>query len=255
MMRVFGVQLQKELQELWRTRKLLIVLAVMVSFGFMSPLLAKLLPDLLKSMGEGQASGVIIQIPEPTYRDAIDQFIKNMTQFGLLLAVLMTFGTIVGEKERGQAALMFPHPLPREIFVLAKFAAMAILFGLALLLGALADYLYTVLLFETPDIGGFVALIVLIYVWLLSLIALSLLASTLGHSITSAGGLAFAFLLAFLLLDMFTNLAPGKVMGWGRALAVNSGDPDRWGALIVTLAITIIGVSTSAVILRRQEIG
>ena len=152
-MRVFGVQLRKELRELWRTRKLLIVWVVLVAFGLMSPLIARLLPDLLKSMGEEQTNVQII-FSEPTVRDAIDQFISNMTQFGLLLAVLLSFGTIVGERERGQATLVFPHPLPRETFVLAKFAALAILFGSGLLLGAVADYLYTVLLFERQTPPG-----------------------------------------------------------------------------------------------------
>lgn len=254
MMRIFSVQLRKELWELWHTRKLIVVLAVMIGFGFMSPIFAKIAPDLLESMGEGQ-TGFTITIPEPSQKDAVDQFIKNMSQFGLLLAVLMTFGAIVGERERGQAALMFPHPLPREIFVLAKFAALAILFGIAIALSALAAYIYTIILFDAPNFGGFIALVGLIYLWLLSLVGLSLLASTLGRTMTAAGGIAFAFLLVFLLLGTFTNLAPDKIMNWGRALALDIDDPARWGALIVTLALTVLSVAGSAIILRRQEIG
>ncbi len=253
-MRVFGVQLRKELRELWRTRKLLIVWVVLVAFGLMSPLIARLLPDLLKSMGEEQTNVQII-FSEPTVRDAIDQFISNMTQFGLLLAVLLSFGTIVGERERGQATLVFPHPLPRETFVLAKFAALAILFGSGLLLGAVADYLYTVLLFEAPDPAGFAALVGLIYLWLLCLIALSLLASTLGRTMTAAGGLAFAFVVAMLLADTFTHWAPGALTGWGRALALDADGPARWGALVVALVLIAVGVGGSALALRRQEIG
>lgn len=251
-MRIFGVQLRKELRELWRTRKILIVWAVLVAFGLMSPLIARLLPDLLKSMGEEQTNVQII-FSEPTVRDAIDQFISNMTQFGLLLAVLLSFGTIVGE--RGQATLVFPHPLPRETFVLAKFTALAILFGSGLLLGAVAAYLYTVLLFEAPDPVGFVALVGLIYIWLLCLVALSLLASTLGRTLTAAGGLAFAFVVLMLLADTFTRWAPGALPQWGRALALDADGPARWGALVVALALIAIGVGGSALALRRQEIG
>jgi ABC-type transport system involved in multi-copper enzyme maturation permease subunit len=181
--------------------------------------------------------------------------VKNTTQLGLLLAVLMTFGMVVGEKERGQAALMFPHPLPREVFVLAKFAAQAILFALATLLGGLAAYLYTVLLFKGPSVSGFAILLVLIYIWLMCLVALSLLASTLGQSMTGAGGLAFVFVLAILLTSTFTNLAPGKLLDWGQALATGASSSARWGALAVTLAISVLAVGASCVILRRQEIG
>ncbi len=254
-MRVFGVQLHKELLELWRTRKLIVVLAVLVGFGFMSPIFAKITPDLIKSLGEGQGSHITIIIPEPSTTDAIDQFVKNMTQFGLLLAVLMSFGAIVSEMERGQAALMFPHPLPREIFVLAKFVALAILFGVGLILSAAADYLYTAILFDAPPLSGFLALLALLYLWLLSLIALSLLASTLGRSVTGAGGVAFLFLVIFLIAGMLTHLAPGALTEWGRALAVQAHSPARWGALVVTMMITSLAIGASCAILRRQEIG
>jgi ABC-2 type transport system permease protein len=253
-MRVFGVQLGKELRELWRTRKLIVVLAVLVGFGLMSPILAKITPDLLEQLSEGQMEGIVITIPEPTERDAIDQFLKNISQFGLLLALLMSFGVIVGERERGQLALVFPHPLPREVFVVAKFAALKILFALGMLLGALGAYLYTVLLFDAPSLGGFLALTWLMYVWLVFLMALSLLASTLGRSMMAAGGIAFALILVALLAGSFTPLAPGKLLDWGRALAVGADAPARWGALVVTLGVATLAVGASCLILRRQEI-
>jgi len=254
MMRIFGVQLRKEITELWRTRKLIIVLVVLIAFGLMSPILAKITPDLIESMGEGQMEGIIITIPEPTKKDAIDQLVKNVSQFGLLLAVLMSFGTVVGERERGQAALVFAHPLPREVFVAAKFAAQAIMFAAGLALGALGAYLYTAILFDAPPVGRYLALTGLIYVWLLSLIALSLLASTLGRSMGSAGGLAFVFIVALLLAGSFTNLAPGALLEWGRSIAIKAGSSARWGALAVTVAVTALAVSASCIILRRQEI-
>lgn len=252
-MRVFGVQIQKELLELWRTRKLIVVLAVLLGFGFMSPIVAKITPDLIKSLGENQGSQITIIIPEPSTTDAIDQFVKNITQFGLLLCVLMSFGTIVSERERGQAALLFPHPLPREIFVLAKFVALAILFGVGLILSAAADYLYTAILFDAPPLSGFLALLALIYLWLLSLIALSLLASTLGRSVTSAGGIAFLFLVIFLILGMITPLAPDKLTEWGRALAVQTHKPTRWSALVVTSSAANPSLTIQAIAARTAD--
>ena len=254
MMRLFRVQLGKELLELWRTRKLVIVLVVMVAFGLMSPVLAKITPDLLESMGGGHLYGATMVFPEPTQQDASNQFVRNMTQFGLLLAVLMSFGTIVGERERGQAALIFPHPLPRPVFVLAKFAALALLFGLGIGLAALADYVYTVLLFSAPELGGFLAMVGLLYLWLLCLVALSLLASTLGRSTTTAGGIAFLFLIVFLVTGSLVDFSPGALSDWGLALATGRALSDRWAALIVSLAITVGAVAASGAILRQQEI-
>lgn len=254
-MRVFGVQLRKELLEQWRTRKTVIVLAVLVLFGLMSPVLAKITPDLIKSLGEDQVDGATIILPEPTVNDAIAQYVKNVTQFGLLLAVLVSFNTIVGERTGGQAALMFPHPLPREVFVLAKFAALVILFAVGVALSAAGALVYTVILFEAPDVGGFLALNGLLLLWLTGLMALSLLASVLGHSVSTAGGLAFLFLVLFLLAGAFTTLAPDRLPGWGQTLATGVDAPARWGALIVTLAVTVSAVGASILILKRQEVG
>jgi ABC-2 type transport system permease protein len=237
-----------------RTRKLFIVVVVLLAFGLMSPIFAKITPDLLEALGEDQLAGVQIIIPEPSTRDANEQFVKNTTQFGLLLAVLVGFGAIVGERERGQLALIFPHPLPRRVFVLAKFAALAILFGVALLVGAIADYAYTVLLFDAPDAGGFLALVALLYVWLLCLIGLTLLASALGRNMTTAGAIAFGLVLLVSLVGTFTRLAPGALTEWGRLLANGMDAPARWGALVVTLALTAASVAASALILERQEI-
>ncbi|NLF76624.1 MAG: ABC transporter permease [Chloroflexi bacterium] len=254
MIETFGVQLRKELAELWHTRKLVIVVVVLVGLGLMSPVLAKITPDLLESLGEDQMEGIIITIPEPSQKDAIDQLVKNISQFGLLLAVLMSFGAIVGERERGQAGLMLAHPLPREVFVLAKFAAQAIMFGAGLALGALGGYIYTAILFDAPPVGRYLALFGLIYVWLLCLIALSLLASTLGRSMASAGGLAFVLIVVLLLAGSFTNLAPGALLEWGRTVAIQAGGPARWGALAVSVAVAALAVGASCAILRRQEI-
>jgi hypothetical protein len=141
------------------------------------------------------------------------------------------------------------------IFVLAKFAALAILFGLALLLGAAADYLYTTILFDAPAVGGFGALVGLMYLWLLGWVALALLASTLGRSMTAAGGIAFLLVVIVLLAGSFTKLAPGTLLDWGRALAIETDAPARWGALIVTLLVVLGSVAGSALALRQQEIG
>jgi ABC-2 type transport system permease protein len=253
-MQTFGIQLRKELLELWRTRKFIIVLAVLVGFGMLSPILAKITPDLLKSMGENQMQGITITIPEPSTKDAIDQFVKNLTQFGLLLAVLMSFGVIVGERERGQAALIFAHPLPRTIFVLAKFVALAILFGVGIVLSGTAAYAYTAILFDPPNVAGYIALVGLMYLWLLALIAVSLLASTLGRTVLAAGGIAFLFVVFFLLGGTLATLAPGTLNTWGRDLALTINAHSHWGALVVTLVVIAGAVGASSILLSRQEI-
>lgn len=253
-MRIFMLQLRKELSELWATRRLIIILAVMVAFGFLSPLTAELLPDLLQSMGEDQALVSIQLVGEVTARDAIDQYVRNMAQIVMLLTVLMSFSVVVNEREKGMMTLMFPHPLPRPLFILAKFVALSLVFTIGTILSGSAAYFYTVILFDAPDIAGFAAMIGLITLHLVVIISLSVLASTLAHNTAMAAVLAFGFVALLLLLGTFTAIAPSKLIEWGANLAKGVETSAYWEAVFTAFAILVGSMLLACGIIRRQEI-
>ncbi|MCD6286204.1 MAG: ABC transporter permease, partial [Anaerolineae bacterium] len=93
---IFLVALRKELFEQRRTYRLLVVVVVLLGFGLMSPLAAKLTPELLRLLPNGEEIAKLI--PSPTTADAVAQYLKNSSQFGVLLALLMTMGVVVQEK-------------------------------------------------------------------------------------------------------------------------------------------------------------
>lgn len=107
------VALRKEWMELIRSYRLLIVAIVLVFFGLTSPVLAKFTPELISLLPTG---GISIQMPPPTVGDAIGQYIKNMAQFGIILALLLTMGAIAQEKDKGTAAMMLVKPLAGSLF-------------------------------------------------------------------------------------------------------------------------------------------
>ena len=80
---------RKEMLEQGRTYRFLIVAAVLVAFGLSSPALAKFTPEMLKAI-PGVPGDIQSLFPTPTVADAVGQYIKNMVQFGVLLALLMT---------------------------------------------------------------------------------------------------------------------------------------------------------------------
>ena len=163
----FGTVLRKEWLELWRTYRLLVVGAVLILFGLLSPLLARYTPEIIKTMPGGEAIAQVM--PAPTIGDAVDQYVKNISQFGVLLALLLTMGTVVQEKTRGTAALMLVKPLPRLTFLLAKFVALALAFALTIALAAAACYYYTWLLFGVLGWRQWVALNILLLLFVLVL--------------------------------------------------------------------------------------
>jgi ABC-2 type transport system permease protein len=251
----FLVVLRKELIEQWRTYKLLIVAAVLVVFGLISPLLAKLTPELLKAI-PNMPPGLALAIPAPTLTDAVSQYVKNMSQFGILLALLMSMGSVAQEKERGTAANMLTRPVSRETFLLAKFTALTITFAASLLLAALGCWYYTLLLFQALDWAPFLALNGLMLIVFLVYIAMTLLCSTLARNQAAAAGLAFGGLVLLGGLGALPRIGdylPGKLFSWGMALLTSKAD-SAWPALWVSLGLILVMLLVAGIIFRRQEL-
>jgi len=251
----FITVLRKELLEQWRTYKFLIVAAVLVVFGLTSPLIAKLTPELLKSIPD-MPPGLADAIPAPTLTDAVIQYVKNMSQFGILLALLMTMGAVVQEKERGTAAMLLTRRVSRETFVLAKFTAIAIVFTATLVLAALGCWYYTDLLFGALDWIPFFQLNGLMLIAFLVYVAVALLCSTLARTQAAAAGFAFAALILISgigALPRVSDYFPGKLFAWGMGLALGSSDP-AWPALWVSLGLILLALAGAVLIFRQQEL-
>ena len=89
--------LKKDLMEQWRTKKILILIIIFLFVAISSPIIAKLTPELLKSIS---VPGLTINLPAPTYSDSLDQFIKNTSQIALLVLVFVVAGAVSDEKNR-----------------------------------------------------------------------------------------------------------------------------------------------------------
>ena len=75
--------------------------------------MALLTPELLRSMQRAQP-GVVIQMPDPTWRDAYAQWIKNLTQIVSFVAIIAAAGSVAGEVTSGTALLVLTKPLSRS---------------------------------------------------------------------------------------------------------------------------------------------
>jgi ABC-2 type transport system permease protein len=251
----FAIVFRKELQEQWRTYRFLIVAAVFAAFGLASPLLAKFTPEMLKLI-PGLPPEILSAIPAPTLADAISQYVKNMSQFGILLALLVTMGVVVQEKERGTAAFFLTRPVSRETFLLAKFAALSVTFTISLALAALGCWYYSLVLFKALPWGPFLALNGLMLVVFLVYMALALLASTIARSNGMAVGLAFVALIligGFGAVPTIGEYFPGRLFSWGATLMLG-GTGTAWPAFWISLGLIMLALLAACMIFRRQEV-
>lgn len=246
--------IRKETLEQWRTHRFLVVAAVLTVFGLLSPVAAKLMPELFKMLPG--AAPYVDMMPKPTVKDAVDQYVKNIGQFALIIGILTTMGAVAQEKDKGTAAMMLVKPLSRWNFIFAKLLALMVVFAASVTMAALGAYYYTLFLFEPMPVAPWLALNGLLLVYALVFVALTLFFSTLVRSQALAGGLSLAALAIMGVLGSFPGAGeymPGHLAGWGITLMARA-EGAAWPALWFSLGLILASLTGAWLVLRKQEL-
>ncbi len=252
---LFGLALRKELQQQWRTKRLIVVLAVFLLFGLASPLIAYFTPQLLSSIEEAALFADLI--PEPSNRDAVAQYVGNITQFGFILAVLLGMGAVAGEKERGLTPMILSKPMPRWAFLMSKFAAQTLVYLLAFTLSGLAAYYYTYLLFDPLAFGPFMLGNYLLMTWLLTFAAVTLLGSTIASTTGAAAGIALGGAVLIWLggsLPDYGSLFPAALVGWASQLGLETAVTPNAGAATFSIVLILLCLIAAVAVFEVAEL-
>jgi ABC-2 type transport system permease protein len=246
--------LGKELREQWRTKRLLVVLIVFAVFGIASPLLAKYTPELIRALASDALASVI---PPPTTADAVDQFLKNVGQTGVLAAILLAMGSVALDKERGIAALFLTKPASRAAYLLAKLIAIGVTLLAGTLAATLVGYGYTAWLFETLPAGGYLAMGLLLFLQLMVYATLTFLGSTLARSSLVAAAFGIAVLAVVAVVGALPGIGPytpGGLSAAGRSLALGTQPAVLIGPVLVNVALLFVVVCIAWLAFRLQEL-
>lgn len=256
----FGALLGKELREQMRTYRLPVVAIVFLLFGISSPLLARYTKELIDALGAQAAGGMEITLPPPTVADAVSQLVKNLSQFGILIAILLAMGTVATEKDRGTAALILTKPASRLAFLMAKFVAIGVNLAIAVALACLVGAIYTLLLFDnaTLPIDGYVAMAILLWLSIFAYAALTFLGSTVSRSAVAGAGFGFVALIVTGIVAALPVIGPYMPVALiGPAANVGIGQPageDLLGPIIATLLFITVPLGLAWLSFRRQEL-
>jgi ABC-2 type transport system permease protein len=248
--------LRKEFRELWRTRKVLIVISILFVFGLMGPLTVKYMPLILSEV-PGVPEGLEEIMPEPDITMAVDEYVQNLSQFGVILAILVPMAAVVGEKKSGTAAMVLSKPVSRAAFLGAKWVMYTFLFLSGVVIAGLGGYYYIGLLFEWLSPLDFLALNGLVAVYLVMFLSITLFASTICPSQLAAAGLSFGLLILLGLLGAIPKLSPdlpASILGWGRGIALGQVGASAWGALGIAGLMILGAWLASWLSFRLQEL-
>jgi len=246
--------LKKEIKELVKTPKLIVIASLFVFFAILSPLGAKYINEILSAVG----GGIEIKFPEPVLLDAWIQFFKNNNSIGMIVFLIMTTGTVVSEKTKGSVMMVLSKNVSRAEFILCKTAAAILLFTVGYILAALVCAYYTSILFAGQDSGGLLSALCLF--WLLGVFyaALAVFSSVVAKTPTTAAIIGIAGYAAFnipLAIPGTAKYTPASLSAVGTGLI--SGTMESAEILItvlITAALCALFVLSSVYIFRRQEI-
>ncbi len=255
-MRGFSAFLGKEFKEIFRTWRIWVLPGIVLFFAVSGPVLAKITPDLLRTLMTDQQPGMVIQLPDPTHVDAYLQWTKNLSQIVLFAVIIMFGGVISGEKKSGTAALVLTKPLSRTAFVIAKFVSQAALVVVPTILGALATWGITYAVFAEAPLAPLAEATGAWLVFALLFVALMELLSALFDSQAGAAGLGF---LGYILLSVASiwkpalDYSPAALVGAPTNLAMGEATTLGW-PIASALVIAALCVAGAVYVFRKREL-
>ena len=252
-MRKFLAMIKKELKEMVRNYKIITVPIVFMILGALQPLTYYYLPDILKMATLPE--GAILEIPTPTTFETMTGVFGQFTQMGLLILVLISMGAVANEVKNGVTETILVKPVAVKYYLLSKWAAYFGITILGTLLGVLIGYFYTVELIG--EISGIVVFnSTLVYIlYLLFIMSITLLLSTVLDSSIVAGGITIAFaigisLISYLPID--TWWLPSYLLKLNQNILYQIPSEHFWPGIITSMIYIVISIFTGIILFKRK---
>ncbi len=199
-MKQFITLLKKELTELYRTKKILILGIVFLFFTILSPITAYLLPEILEMAGQYDQNIVIIA-PDPTYIDAYYQFISNFSQITIFVLIIVLAPLIVEEKRKGTFHTLLNNKVTKTNFILAKVISQIKVMSFLYAVSTSIFLIYTKILFNQALSPNWILFFISIYLYYLFLICLINLISVITKNNIMSIGISFLTFFGIMLFN------------------------------------------------------
>lgn len=233
---------QKELLEMWRNFKWVWVPITFILLGVKEPLSSYYLPQIIDSLG-GLPEGAVIKLPIPTAPEVLIKGLSQYSTIGVLIIILTTMGLLAGERKSGVAAMILVKPVSYFSFVTAKWAGSLLLMWFSFLLGYLATWYYTGVLFDWVPIMDFLQSFLLYGLWFTYALTVTMVFSASLLVPGMAGFISIAFvIIVSLVSSSFLNWlewSPAQLTGYANKLLM-LGDIPKYTFPTSLLAIICI---------------
>lgn len=248
---------QKELLENWRNKKWIWVPLVIILLSIMDPITNYFLPQIIESVG-GMPDGTVFELPDFSPSEVIMMSLSQLSSLGVLVIVLLSMGTISGERKSGVSELILVKPVSYSNYITSKWLSLLLLVWLSLFLGLLMSWYYTNILYGTLSFVDFTKVFFFYGIWLTLVVSLSIFYNSIFKS---SGLVAFFTILTIMIMSIITKIFH-HVLDWSpnnlsiyiqEMLTTEKINGDLWVTSGVALAISVLLVLVSIQMFKRKE--
>lgn len=136
-----------------RTRRWIALVGIYVFFGLVGPLSARYLAEIVERFG----GGVEVTFPPPVPADGMIQYVSNVSQLGLLVAVVVAAGSLAFDAKLEMGVFLRTRVERVWDILVPRLTVTFVAIGVSFVLGALAAWYETVVLIGNLPVAGTLA--------------------------------------------------------------------------------------------------
>jgi ABC-2 type transport system permease protein len=237
-----------------RTRRLVALAGVYVFFGFVGPLTARYLGEIIDRFGGDEMTVVV---PDPVPADGIAQFASNAAQIGVLVAVAVAAGALVVDALPEMSIFLRTRMSSAAALLLPRLVVAAGAIGAAYLVGAGIAWYETAALIGGIPAGGMIGGSILGVLYLCFAVTVVAAIGARLRSVLGTVGTTVVVLLAMPLLGLVEAVGrflPSHLVGAQVGLITGESLGDYLGAAAVTVAAGAVLVAVAIRATERREL-
>lgn len=248
---------QKEVLEMWRSKKWIWVPIVFILITVIDPITTYYMPEILDKAGN-LPPGTVIKIPTPSAPEVLAKSLSQLNLLGVLVIVLITMGIISGERKSGVSEIILVKPISYSSFITAKWAASLLLMWSSYFIAYLLSWYYVSQLFAVVAFSDFIRSFFIYGVWLTIVMTITLFFSSMFSSPGAAGALS---LMTIIVLNSVSGLL-NHTLKWSPALLSSytgefilsgGGVNEALSATLIVTSLTIVLLLIFSVLIFRKK--
>jgi ABC-2 type transport system permease protein len=221
-----------------RTRRLIALLGVFLFFGFLGPLSARYMKQIIENFG----GNIQIVVPDPVPADGITQYVGNAIQIGLLVSVGIAAAALAFDAKPQMGIFLRTRVRRTRDIITPRYVVTTLAAIGSFVLGSIAALYETVVLIGSLSIADWFLGTLLGSLYLAFAVAVTALVAARAKSVMLAVVMSVVILLFMPIVGVIPDVGqwlPSYLIGGIDGLVRNGAIGEYMRAAIVTIVLTV----------------